>query len=280
METFTREPLAIAGGRPAVAQPHPHFSWPPPMPELPKVLAQYVAEGGPLSIAGREGIIRELEDAFAARLGRKYALCTSSGTMALYCAFYAVGVEQGEEVISTVYSFHATASPALHLGARLKFCDVEPDTGNIDVRLLDQMVSERTRAIVTNDMWGHPVDKDAVAAICRRHGVAWVEDCSHAHFSQYRGRYVGTFGDVAVFSLQGNKLLSGGEGGILVTDSEEIYRKAVLIGQSLARTEEVVRGTQWEGLGRTGLGLKFRMHPLAAVVAKHVLDNYCMDWIL
>jgi dTDP-4-amino-4,6-dideoxygalactose transaminase len=271
--------LALNGGRPVVDKPLPHYAWPPHVPGLAAVVADYIESGGPLSIPGRSGIYVELEDRMAALHGRRYALLTSSGTMALYSAFFALGIEPGDEVVSTVYSFHATSTPLLHLGARLVFCDVEPDTGNIDPARLAELVTPRTRAVVTNHMWGHPVDVEAVAAVCRRHGIAWVEDCSHAHFAEHKGRCVGRFGEVSVFSLQGNKLLTGGEGGILLTDSQLAYERATLLGHSLKRSEDCVRDPGLRDIRRTGYGLKFRMHPLAAVMVKHLLDHHCFGWI-
>jgi len=271
--------LAIHGGKPVIRAPRPHFRWPPSVPGLAAALADYVEAGGPLSIPGRDGIYAKLEDRLAALHDRRYALLTSSGTMALYSAFFAIGLEPGDEVISTVYSFHATATPLLHLGALIHFCDVEPDTGNIDAGELASLVTPRTRAVVTNHMWGHPVDVEAIAAICRRNRIAWVEDCSHAHFAQYCGRTVGKFGDVSVLSLQGNKLLTGGEGGVLLTDSREIYERATLLGHSLKRSEECVEDPRWREIRRTGYGLKFRMHPLAAVMVDHLLEHHCFSWI-
>lgn len=277
--TIPNEKAAIDGGIPAVSRPLPHFSWPPPLPELPDVLAEYVRSGKPLSIVDRSGVLAELEDHMATLHKRKYAIVTSSGTMALYSAFFACGVCEGTEVISTVYSFHATATPLLHLGAKIVFCDIEPDTGNIDVLELERRISPDTRLIVTNHMWGHPVDCDAIAGICRKRNIYWVEDCSHAHFSKCRGRTVGTFGDVSVMSLQGNKLLTGGEGGILLTDSQEIYERATLLGHSLARSEKCVTLPQYADIRHTGYGLKFRMHPLAAIMALHLLRHHALSWI-
>lgn len=271
--------LAINGGSPVIKTPKPHFKWPPHVPGMSKLVAEYIESGQPLSIADRSGIYAELEDGFSGLLERRYAIVMSSGTMALYSAFFALDLKPGDEVISTVYSFHATASPLLHLGVKVIFCDVENDTGNIDTLALASLVTQKTRAVVTNHMWGHPVDVDAVKEICTSSGAAWVEDCSHAHFSSYKGRYVGTESDVAVFSLQGNKLISGGEGGILLTDSRDIYEKAVLLGHSLKRPANCVKSPQWHDLLRTGFGLKLRMHPLAAVMISHVLKNYCFDWI-
>ena len=271
--------LALHGGTPAVSDPHPHFKWPPAMPDLGREIAEYIDAGNPLSIVDRSGVYQELEDRFCALHDRRYAIAVSSGTMALMSAFFGIGLEPGDEVISTVYSFHATATPLLHLGVKVVFCDIEPDTGNIDVRQIESSITHRTRAIVTNHMWGHPVAVDDIRDICRRHHLKWVEDCSHAHFSKYKDRYVGSFGDAAVFSLQGNKLLTGGEGGILLTDSTPVYERATLFGHSLKRTQECVSDPFWDGLSRTGFGLKLRMHPLAAVIVLYILENHCFDWI-
>lgn len=274
-----RNELAICGGRPVIETPKPHFRWPPHIPGLAEEIARYVESGEPLSIVGRSGVFRTLEEKMCALHGRRYGIVTSSGTMALYSAYFGLDLQPGDEVISTVYSFHATSTPLLHLGIRVVFCDVEPDTGNIDAAEIEALITPRTRAIVTNHMWGHPVDIDNVLGVCRKHGIAWVEDCSHAHFSEYKGRYVGSFGDVAVFSLQGNKLLTGGEGGILLTDSTEVYERATLLGHSLKRSEECVNDPRWQDIRRTGFGLKLRMHPLAAVMVLYLLENTCFDWI-
>jgi dTDP-4-amino-4,6-dideoxygalactose transaminase len=271
--------LAVNGGNPETSIPKPHFTWPPSIPGLSDAVKQYIDGQNPLSIAGRTGIYQELEDKFCSLLNRKYAILTSSGTMALYSAFFGLNLMPGDEVISTVYSFHATATPLLHFGVQIIFCDVESDTGNIDPHAIENLITDRTRAVVTNHMWGHPVDVTAISSICARHEIAWVEDCSHAHFAQYRNRYVGTFGDVSVFSLQGNKLLSGGEGGILLTDDTDIYERATLLGHSLKRSMTCVKNPEWGDILRTGFGLKFRMHPLAAVIVNYMLDHFCFDWI-
>ena len=199
--------------------------------------------------------------------------------MALYSAYFALGLSEEDEVICTAFSYHATAAPLLHFGVKIVFCDVEPDTGNIDTAQIEQLITPKTRAIVTNDQWGHPCDKERVLELCRRHGLRYVEDCSHAHFAQYRGRYVGTFGDVACWSLQGRKLLSGGEGGILLTDDQDLYERAVLLGHNLKRPAQSVKNEIYRPLDRTGYGLKLRMHPLAALMIDHELKNYCFSWI-
>jgi len=199
------------------------FTWPPVIPELGTIVKEYIDNGGSLSIADNSGIYKELESKLCKIFDRKYCLLVSSGTVGLYSVFYALNLKESDEVITTVYSYHATAAPLLHFPAKIIYCDVESDTGNIDTTKLKDLITEKTKAIITNDMWGHPVDKDAVLALCRERDIKYIEDCSHAHFSQYKNKYSGTFGDAAVFSLQGNKLLTGGEGGFILTDSQAIF---------------------------------------------------------
>lgn len=255
------------------------YKWPPFIPEMGDLVKEYIDKGMPLSIPDESGIIHELELEFAKRHNRKYALAVSSGTMALYSAFFALELCEDDEVICTAFSYHATAAPLLHFGVKIVFCDVEKDTGNIDTSKIEALITKKTKAIITNDQWGHPCDKDKILEICKKYSLKYIEDCSHAHFSQYKNKYVGTFGDVACWSLQGRKLLSGGEGGILVTDDQNIYERAVLLGHNLKRPIQSVKNKELKPLDRTGYGLKLRMHPLAALMVKHQLDNYCDKWI-
>lgn len=108
------------------------YRWPPYIPEMGDLVKDYIDQGKPLSIPDESGIIHELECDFAKLHHRKYALAVSSGTMALYSAFFALGLSEEDEVICTAFSYHATAAPLLHFGVKIVFCDVEPDTGNID----------------------------------------------------------------------------------------------------------------------------------------------------
>ena len=255
------------------------YKWPPVIPELGNIVKDYIDQGMPLSIADESGIIKQLEQDFASLHDVRYALAVSSGTMALYSAFFAIGLKEGDEVICTAYSYHATATPLLHLGVKIVFCDVEEDTGNIDVSKIEKLITSHTVAIVTNDQWGHPCDKENILAVCNAHGLRYIEDCSHAHFAEYKGKYTGTFGDISCFSLQGRKLLSGGEGGILLTNQQDLYERAVLLGHNLKRPMQSVKNTDYKPLERTGFGLKLRMHPLAALIADYQLNKYCFSWI-
>lgn len=254
------------------------YKWPPRLSDLGDIVKKYIDDGNPLSITSSDGIYKELEEKFAKLHGRKYGLVVSSGTMALFSAFFAVGIKPGDEVICASFAFQ-TASTLLFLGAKVVFSDLEEDTANADVEHIRTLITAKTKAIVTNDQWGHPCDKDAIVNICKQFGLRYIEDCSHAHFSEYKGKYVGTFGDVACWSFQGSKLLSGGEGGILLTDDENIYEQAVLVGHYSKRSKESIVNERFRPLEDTGYGLKLRMHPLSAVIVLHQLENYCFDWI-
>lgn len=253
--------------------------WPPAIKEMGDIIKDYIDRGEPLSISSGDGVYNELETKFAELHGRKYGLVVSSGTMALFTAFFAIGLKPGDEVISTSFSFHATASPLLFFGVKIVFCDVEDDTGNIDIDCIKELITINTRAIVTNDQWGHPCDKQGVQSACKEYGLLYIEDCSHAHFSEYNQKYVGTFGDIACWSFQGSKLLSGGEGGIILTDNYDFYEKSVLIGHYSNRSKDTIKNEHYRPLELTGYGLKLRMHPLAAVIVLHQLNNYCFQWI-
>lgn len=254
-------------------------TWPPHIPGLGDAVKKYIDAGNSLSIRDRSGVIKELEDRFAALHGRKYALTVSSGTMALCSAFFAIDPKPGDEIICTAFSFHATASSARLWGLNVVFCDVEPDTGNIDASKLEALITPRTRAVISNDMWGHPCDKDAILAICRKYGLLYIEDCSHAHFSEYNGKYSGTFGDIACWSFQSLKFLSGGEGGILLTDNFAFYERAVMLGHYSWRALQTAATPGFVDLGASGFGLKLRMHPLAAVMVLYQMENCVRDWL-
>lgn len=255
------------------------YKWPPHMNELGDVVKKYIDEGNPLSISSNTGVYEKLEKKFAEMIGRKYVLAVSSGTMALYSAYFAIGITPEDEIICTAFSFHATISPAHYMGAKIIFCDVEPDTGNIDVEKIEALISKRTKAVVTNDQWGHPCDKDKIVELCKKHNIYYIEDCSHAHFSSYKGKYCGTFGDLSCWSFQGSKLINGGEGGILATDNFELYERAVLLGHYSWRSIQTVKSEKYKEIAPTGFGLKLRMHPLAALIILHELENYAFKWI-
>jgi dTDP-4-amino-4,6-dideoxygalactose transaminase len=264
--------LAILGGPPQVKFPKPHFKWGVPNSKYRDDVINYLLNEGPLSIDGRYGIIEELENRFAEYHNVRYALLTSSGTTALHSAFFGVGIGHHDEVIAPAYTFLATVTPVLHCGGVPILCDCRSDNGNIKVDNIEELITTRTKAIAINHQWGHPVDISQLKTIAKNYGLAIVEDCSHALGATYAEEKVGTFGDVACISLQGNKLVYAGEGGVLLTNNQEVYERALLLGHYRKRTRTISL-EQYKYLADTGYGMKYRIHPLGAVLANSILKD-------
>jgi dTDP-4-amino-4,6-dideoxygalactose transaminase len=218
------------------------------------------------TLAKGEGPIAELEAGFCALTSSRYALAMNSGTAALHSAYFAVGVAPGTEVIVPSYTFFASAAPILQCGANPVFCDVDERTLTADPADVERRITPRTRAICVVHMWGNPAPLDRFAEIARRHRIALIEDCSHAHGATYGGRPVGSWGDVGCFSLQGAKAVSGGEAGIAVTDEAALFDRMLLLGHY----GRLKRG-QAADTFRTdylSLGVKYRPHLYAALLAR------------
>jgi perosamine synthetase len=261
------ETLAIEGGTRSVDHPEPHVRWPILGPETPEAVQRYLHDGHPLSIADGAGIIGQLEAALAEVLGLRHVLTTNSGTSALHAAYLALDLPPGSAVLTPVTTFHASVTPALHCGLRPVLVDVEPETGNLSPAALEEAYTADVSCVVVNHTWGHPADLDGIVEFCRRRGLPLIEDCAHAYLSEYDGRPVGTFGDVAVFSMQGNKMLPAGEGGFLVTPHRPLFERAMLAGHYRGRSRTQVTDPALRRFSDTGLGLKHRLHPLVAVIA-------------
>jgi dTDP-4-amino-4,6-dideoxygalactose transaminase len=273
--------LALFGGSPEIPlAKQKKWTWPPRYPKLGNLVRDYVNDPTqPLSIQGRDGPIADVENELKRRFERRHAIFCSSGTMALYSAYFSLDIKPGDEIICPTVTYHATASPALHFGAHVVLVDVENDTGNILAGAVKNAITPRTKAIVTNAMWGHPVEQEEIKKICISNNIAWIEDCSHAQFSSYCGKPVGSWGDIACASLQGDKLVSGGEGGVLLTNSDSIHDTAVLLGHNLKRSETTITNDYFAPIGRTGYGLKLRGHPLSAILIHDQLINHVDHWI-
>ncbi len=213
--------LAIDGGAPVRTAPWP--AWPRYGAAERRALAD-VLESGRWGLGG--GSVPELEARFAALHGARYAVACCNGTTALQAALVAAGVQPGDEVITSPYSFVATAHAARSLGAVPVFVDVEPRTHNLDPTLIEDAITERTAAILPVHIGGRPADMDRVNQIAARRGLRVVEDAAQAWLASWRGRGAGTLGDAGAFSFQSSKNLSAGEGGMVLTDDEAIYRRA------------------------------------------------------
>jgi perosamine synthetase len=269
------ERLALLGGPPAVSKPWER-DW-PIIGEEEIVAVTELMQRRVLSIYDRSDIIAEFEDAFAEYHtidGRRpYALSHSSGTASLHAAYFGIGIGPGAEVIAPTYTFLATVMPVFQCHGTPVLADMDPLTLTIDPDDVERRITPKTRAVVVTHIWGHPADMDRIVDICKRYGLFLIEDCSHAHGATYRGQRVGTFGDVACFSLEGHKAMVAGEGGILVTWDRRVYERALLLGHFGQRLKQEIKMPEHLPYIRTGLGLKYRMHPLAAAIARTQLRH-------
>jgi perosamine synthetase len=164
----------------------------------------------------------EFQNSFAQAIGASQAIAVSSGTAALHLALDALELPSRAEVITTTLTFTATAATIVHAGARPVLADVCPDTLNIDPEDVARKITQRTRAIVPVHFAGHPVAMDGILELARQHGLRVIEDAAHALPASYRGRRIGTIGDVTTFSFYATKNLTTGEGGMLTTADTEL----------------------------------------------------------
>jgi dTDP-4-amino-4,6-dideoxygalactose transaminase len=173
---------------------------------------------------------KRFEEEFAARIGSRHAVAVSSCTAGLHLALKAAGVGAGDEVITSPYTFTASAAAILHAGARPVLADVEIDTANLDPAAAAAAVTSRTRAILPVHIAGHPCAMDEIGDLARRHRLTVVEDAAHALPASYRGRAVGTISPMTVFSFHATKNLTTGEGGMVTTDDEGLRDRLSMLG--------------------------------------------------
>jgi perosamine synthetase len=217
------------------------------------------------TLAKGEGPIDAFEQQFARLTATRHALAMNSGTAALHSAYFAVGVKPEDEVIVPGYTFFATAAPILQCGGRPVFCEIDDRTLLADADDVERRITPRTRAICVVHLWGNPAPLDRFVEIARRHGVALIEDCSHAHGAGYGGRPVGSWGDIGCFSLQGPKAVSGGEAGIAVTSDPVLFDRMLVLGHYGRLKQGQARNTF--DTDHISLGVKYRPHLYAILLA-------------
>lgn len=262
--------LALLGGRKSVqSDPGDLFTWP---------IITRDAEEAVLSVlrAGRMShldVTQQFEREYAAWLGMKYALAHNTGTASLHGAMFGLGIGAGDEIICPSVTYWASCLPVYSLGGTVVFTDIDPVTLCIDPNDIEKRISPRTKAIVVVHYTGYPCEMDTILAIARRHKVAVIEDCSHAHGALYKGRMVGTMGDVACFSLMSGKSFPIGEGGIMVTNNRLVYERAAIFGH-YERAAEITDPDLADGAGLPWGGFKYRMHQLSSAVGRVQLKEY------
>ena len=230
-------------------------------------------------LSGSSTTVQEFEHKWRLRHQTKYTVSLTNGTAALHSAMFGVGVGPGDEVICPTYTWMASITPALMLNARPVFCEVDPSTLLIDVEDVRKRITSRTKAIVAVHLWGNVCDMDALMALSAETNVPVIEDCSHAHGASYKGQPVGSIGQAGAWSLQGNKALSAGEGGVLATNEIEVFERACLLGQvnrainTIGDPELAPSTLKYAHIPPMGLGIKYRAHPLAIGIATAQLEK-------
>jgi dTDP-4-amino-4,6-dideoxygalactose transaminase len=180
----------------------------------------------------------KFQEQFADFLGAKYCFAVTNGTHAIEVALQALNIGLGDEVIVPDYTFVATGSAVVAVNAVPIFCDAHPETFNIDENKIEALITERTKAIVCVHLGGVPCNMDAIMDIGEGHGLEVIEDCAHPHGGIYRGKFLGTIGNIGTFSFQASKVLAAGEGGAVVTDDDELAGKIYGIADAGRRVGE------------------------------------------
>lgn len=261
-QSMRTDRLAVDGGRPTRTAPFP--AWPVADGREERFLLEVLHSGHWGELSGDK--VTTFAARFAAFQGAKHGICVPNGTMALEMGLRALGVGPGDEVITTSYTFIATATAALSLGARPIFVDINPDTCNIDPEKIAAAVTPRTKAIVPVHFGGQPADLDGVLAVAHRYGLRTLEDAAQAWGAEWQGRRVGAIGDAGAFSFQMSKNITAGEGGIVVTNDAALND----LCWSLHNVGRVREGAWYQ---HEILGWNFRMTEWAGAVLLAQLER-------
>jgi dTDP-4-amino-4,6-dideoxygalactose transaminase len=210
--------------------------------------------------------VKQLEERFAASIGAQHAYACSHGSAAIHCAIASINPEPGDEIVTTSITDMGALTPILYQGAIPVFADVDPATCNVTAQSIEQVLSDRTRAVVVTHLFGNPCDMTAIMRLCRERGIPVIEDCAQAFGASHAGKPVGTLGDIGAFSLQQGKHITTGEGGLVVTNNADYARRTFLFINKA-----------W-GYGDPQpdhyfLALNYRMTELAGAVAVAQLDK-------
>ena len=264
---MSTEKLAILGGEKTITMPFKRYN---PIGSDEVEAAKRVIESGVLSQflgAWHEDFfggpkVREFEKAAADYFGVKHAVTVNSWTSGLVAAVGAIGIEPGDEVITTPWTMSATATAILHWNAIPVFADIDPNTYNLDPKSIEENITPYTKAIVVADIFGQSADMDKIMTLADRHGLKVISDTAQAPGAMYKGRFAGTCAHVGGYSLNYHKHIHTGEGGILVTDDDEIAERLQLIRNHA----EVVVGDKGVGNLSNMIGHNFRLGEIECAI--------------
>jgi len=247
--------LAFNGGIKAVNK---EFPW-PIFDETEVNAVAEVVRSGAWANPNCDGLIEEFEKDFAAYCGSRYAVTCVNGSVAIRLALMAAGVKPGDEVIIPPYSFIATASVVVEANCVPVFVDIEPDTYNLNPIEVENAITARTKAIIPVHFGGQACNMDAIMRIAKKHNLVVIEDACHAHGGEYMGKKLGSIGHAGCFSFQSSKNLTSGEGGIVVTDDEQLANMMASL-----RNVGRIKGGQW--YEHHYLGCNYRMTQLQVAI--------------
>lgn len=210
--------------------------------------------------------VEEFERAIADYVGAKYAVAFSNGTAALHGAYYAAGIRDGDEVITTPITFAATANAVLYCGGTPVFADIDPKTYNLDPKEAEKKITSRTKAIAPVDFTGQPCDIDAFMELAEKYNLVIIEDGAHSLGAEYKGKKVGSQAHMTMFSFHPVKPITTGEGGIITTNSEEYYEKLKLFrSHGIMKTDYAKEQGDWY-YEMVDLGYNYRMNDIQAAL--------------
>ena len=229
-------------------------------PEIDDAISSVIAESA--FVRGR--FVEKFEQDFAEAIGIKHCVSCGNGTDALYIAIRALGLEPGDEVITTAHTWISTAETITQAGGRVVFCDTELDSFLIDADQIESLITEKTRGIIPVHLYGQPADMDEIMAIADKHKLWVIEDCAQAHLATYRGQQVGTFGDIGTFSFYPGKNLGAmGDAGAIVTNNDSLAEWMTLFARHGGKGNHKIAGinSRMDGLQAAVLGVKLPKLP-------------------
>jgi dTDP-4-amino-4,6-dideoxygalactose transaminase len=250
-----KEELAIRGGAKTIDK---HFNW-PVFDDTDVNAVLEVVKTGAWGNPDCAGLVESFENEFAKYCGSEFALSCVNGSVALRLALIACGVRPGDEVIVPPYTFIATASIVLEANCVPVFVDIDPETYNIDPNEIEKAITPNTKAIIPVHFAGQACDMDAIMNVALKHQLKVIEDATHAHGGEYKGKKLGSIGDAGCFSFQSSKNLTSGEGGMVITDDEQLYDM-----MNSLRNVGRVKGGQW--YEHHNLGCNYRITQLQAAL--------------
>lgn len=230
-------------------------------------LSQFLGCWDPDFYGGKQ--VRETEEYYASYFGAKHAIAVNSNTSGLICAVGAAGIGPGDEVIVSPYTMSASATSILVFNGVPVFADIEPEYFCLDPKSVEARISPYTKAIMVVDIFGLPYNADAIRAIAKKHNLIIIEDAAQAPGAKHSGKYAGTLGDMGIFSLNYHKHIHTGEGGVVVTDNDELAERLRLIRN---HAEAVIEEKGYKNLNNM-LGFNFRMTEIEAAIAKEQLKK-------